>query len=409
MTEAIQRTEKENEYLLHEKEFWLGDSYLPSPFSSQDFRFCLEKSDWEAIKRHISSIMLYITNDCNSSCSICYRKSKIGDGSKEMSKEKIDEVLDKIGKNKRVTLIGGEPTVREDIFEIIKMVKKKGHSPEIFTNGLKLSDIKYVKKLKEAGVNRVYLSFDGFREEIYEKMRGDGSQIKAKLLALRNLEAFEINTVVSSVIAKDINEDQIEPLIEFCLDSIREGTSHIDGLLFYGLTNTGRCNLEGHQISAKELLKLMQKETEGQVTSDYLMETKKLALNISRIMNKLNLPLNFGTGGFIGIYEPGSIKPFVPFQKIKKLNKLIEGGKKLGFGLEVLKTKKLRRMLWKFLSGSGVIKSITAPGAIFLGAGGITSPSSHKPRMTGTVGLGQGPGNKIMVNSSGHDGSSEHT
>ncbi|MFP4116402.1 MAG: radical SAM protein [Candidatus Aenigmatarchaeota archaeon] len=393
----FQKEEIRSKNKLHRKVSRLDKYYLPSPFSSEDFRFYPKERDWKAIRNHVSSVLLYITNNCNSSCRICYQESKIGDRGGEMEKERIQKVLDRIGKNKRVTLIGGEPTVRDDLFEIIRMVKEKGHEPEIFTNGLKLSDIKYVKKLKEAGIERVYISLDGFEEEIYEKMRGDASQLKAKLLALRNLEAMEMSTVIASVIGKDINEDQIESLIEFGLDSIRESTDHIDGLLFYGLTDTGRCELREHETSTVELLKLLKEETNGQVVPEYLIETKKLALNISRLMNKLNMPLNFGSGGLIGLYEPGSIEPCFPLEKIIGLNDLLERGDIFRFGLESLKTGKIRKMLGNFISGSKIIDSISQ-GNLFLGIGGVNNPSSHTSRMTGTIGLEASPNDKIMVN-----------
>ena len=66
-----------------------------------------------------------------------------------------------------VNLFGGEPTVRDDMFEIIEIGRKHGVDTQITTNGLRLADEEYCRKLCEAGVG-LRLSFDGRTRDIYE-------------------------------------------------------------------------------------------------------------------------------------------------------------------------------------------------------------------------------------------------
>ena len=69
-----------------------------------------------------------------------------------------------------VQLFGGEPTVRDDLFEIIALARKYGLKPHVTTNGLRLADEEYCKKICEARVGMRF-AFDGFSPDIYEKLR----------------------------------------------------------------------------------------------------------------------------------------------------------------------------------------------------------------------------------------------
>jgi len=70
-----------------------------------------------------------------------------------------------------VQLTGGEPTMRDDLIDIVKMLKEEGvRHIQLNTEGIKFAEmyfndpasaINYARQLREAGVNTVYLSFDG--------------------------------------------------------------------------------------------------------------------------------------------------------------------------------------------------------------------------------------------------------
>jgi uncharacterized radical SAM superfamily Fe-S cluster-containing enzyme len=72
-----------------------------------------------------------------------------------------------------VMFAGGEPTVRNDIVEIVKMAHDLKFMILLATNGIRMSnDSGLVRNLKEAGLNIVYLQFDGLTDLPYEKLRG---------------------------------------------------------------------------------------------------------------------------------------------------------------------------------------------------------------------------------------------
>jgi uncharacterized radical SAM superfamily Fe-S cluster-containing enzyme len=75
---------------------------------------------------------------------------------------------------------GGEPTVRDDIVEIVKMAHNLKFMILLATNGIRMSnDPELVRNLKKVGLNIVYLQFDGLTDSPYEKLRN------AKLLRIK--------------------------------------------------------------------------------------------------------------------------------------------------------------------------------------------------------------------------------
>ena len=75
------------------------------------------------------------------------------------------------GSRPRIELFGGEPTVRDDLFDIIRMARQNGLPVSVVTNSVKLADEQYCKEMCDAKVDLI-LAFDGRDPEIYERMRG---------------------------------------------------------------------------------------------------------------------------------------------------------------------------------------------------------------------------------------------
>jgi uncharacterized radical SAM superfamily Fe-S cluster-containing enzyme len=118
-----------------------------------------------------------------------------------------------------IHLFGGEPTMREDLFEIIDMAHGKGLRVRLVTNGLRLANEEFCKRICDAGVP-VLLAFDGRDPEIYSRLRRSPSAYDKKLKALENLRKFSRrkNTIMCCV-ARKINDKHMRDLIDFCHES----------------------------------------------------------------------------------------------------------------------------------------------------------------------------------------------
>jgi len=140
-----------------------------------------------------------ITYDCQCKCVHCsagrhYRKDR-----KELTTEEAKKLIDdaqKLG----VTIIaftGGEPLLREDLFELIAHVDKKKAMPVMFTNGQFLTE-ENVEKLAEAGLYSLFLSVDSPDPEVHNELRGMPDLLETALAGLKRVKENGIFACFSS-------------------------------------------------------------------------------------------------------------------------------------------------------------------------------------------------------------------
>jgi len=276
-----------------------------------------DKMNEEAI-----TIALALTSKCNLSCPICMLKlpplSLLLSWWPDVS---LDEIVKlKKYKNKVIALSGGEPTLREDLPNIIKTVIKTGNIPLLCTNGIKMCNENYVKELKEAGLKIVNISFDGFRDNIYKVLRGKKLLYK-KLKALKNLRKYKMYVWLTAVIVKGVNEDQIPSIIKFA----SLGNDFIVGVTFSQLY-TGNLKIK-EKITSSDILKIIEKTTG--IKSEQFMEEKRFYFNIHKLLEFLNKNAQkiFPSLRENLIYlkvKGKKYEPLFPSSKLKEMNKVIE-------------------------------------------------------------------------------------
>ncbi|MEA3347169.1 MAG: radical SAM protein [Candidatus Auribacterota bacterium] len=161
-----------------------------------------------------------LTNRCNMNCPICITNvpSMGFEFEPDMEYFKlIFEGLSKLDPRPSIQLFGGEPTVREDLFDIIRLAKSYGLSVRVVTNGLKLADKKYCEKLMEEGVS-ILISFDGFNRKMYEMFRGMPEALDLKLKALENLARRKKGKVILMTVAsKEQDSGDLKKLFDYCV------------------------------------------------------------------------------------------------------------------------------------------------------------------------------------------------
>jgi MoaA/NifB/PqqE/SkfB family radical SAM enzyme len=101
-----------------------------------------------------------------------------------------------------IVITGGEPLLRQDIFDIIRYIRKKGIACHLCTNGALLNEIT-VNRLKDSGINTVSVSLDSDTAEIHNEMRGiDCFDTVVKGIRLLKGAAPEIKIGINYVITK---------------------------------------------------------------------------------------------------------------------------------------------------------------------------------------------------------------
>lgn len=150
-----------------------------------------------------SNIVVDLTHRCNMECANCYIPNR---DVPDLDKEKLFEFLSRLPSRTYIRLIGAEPTMREDLPEIISKVKATGHRPSVTTNGLKLAQPSYVKKLKDAGLRLLLHSMNGADDDEAYKELDNGKWATVKVRALDNIFAERLPINTGTIIARGVNE-----------------------------------------------------------------------------------------------------------------------------------------------------------------------------------------------------------
>ena len=143
-------------------------------------------------------VLLEVTQRCDLGCPVCFASA----GSTQQADPELETIrmwyerMLAAGGPFNIQLSGGEPCLRDDLPEIILLGKQMGYTYfQVNTNGLRLAeDLNYLIRLKEAGLNVVYLQFDGTTDEIYQTIRGR-KILEQKLRTIRNCKDAHVGVV----------------------------------------------------------------------------------------------------------------------------------------------------------------------------------------------------------------------
>lgn len=171
-------------------------------------------------------LRISLTDKCNLSCIYCDPQLAV---SKKLDKKEIlnfDELLRLIrifttGLGiKKIRFTGGEPMVRKDImkfFEALSPIKKEtGFEFALTTNGTLLEG--NIPRLKQAGLDRVNISLDSLRPEVFKYITGSDklSEVIKNIFALE--EAGFGNIKINTVVIRNVNDTEVRDFVHFFKD-----------------------------------------------------------------------------------------------------------------------------------------------------------------------------------------------
>ena len=213
------------------------------------------------------SVLLEVTNRCNLHCAVCFADSGRGE-TEEPSLEKIRWLLERaiaaVGPS-NLQLSGGEPTLRDDLPEIIEIARKVGYSfIQVNSNGLRLaSDKNYLGRLLSAGLSSVFLQFDGVDDEINRSLRGR-KLLGQKLNAIRNCGETGLGVVLVPTLVRGVNTDSVGAIVRQALQL----TPTVRGIHFQPISFFGRFpgkSDDEARFTLPELMRYLEEQTEGLV------------------------------------------------------------------------------------------------------------------------------------------------
>jgi len=219
-------------------------------------------------------VLLEITERCNQKCPYCFASS----GHKPAPDVPIGEIekwldhLRELGEERpfNIQLSGGEPTVRDDLPQIIALVKQKGFEyVQLNTNGRRLAMEKgYAQKLAEAGLCAVFLQFDGMNDEIYLKLRGE-RLLKIKQAAIQNCANARLPVALVPTIINGVNLDNIGEMIDYLLDNldVLKGI-HFQPVSFFGRYPEG--DIRQKRVTMFDIINEIDRQTAGKIPAEGL-------------------------------------------------------------------------------------------------------------------------------------------
>lgn len=213
--------------------------------------------------------LLELTNRCNLACPVCFASAGQA-APHDLPLDEIARQYDHLmahGGPYNIQLSGGEPTMRDDLAEIITLGREKGFSFfQLNTNGIRLAEeAGYAEHLAAAGLSTVFLQFDGLDDAIYRVLRG--RPLKAlKLAAIDNCRRAGLPVVLVPTLAKGVNDQALGEILDFALAH----APYVRGVHIQPMTFLGRNSMDPNaaRLTIPAVLRLIEAQTGGRMKAD---------------------------------------------------------------------------------------------------------------------------------------------
>ncbi len=147
-------------------------------------------------------LMFGITYDCQLKCPHCCVGNYENEPPRQLSTDEVKNVLDQANKAFVINFFGGEPTMREDLMELIKYASERAIYVFCDTNGVKITK-DYAQQLKDNGLEILYVSVDSPHPEEHDQLRGMKGLFEIAIQAIKNAIEVGLKSELSTYITKE--------------------------------------------------------------------------------------------------------------------------------------------------------------------------------------------------------------
>jgi len=191
-----------------------------------------------------------VTYRCNSRCIMCNTWQFPSDKSREIRPEDL-KTLPPLN---RVNVTGGEPFLRDDLGEILDVIRKKAKRVVISTNGFATKKIlEIIKDRRDVGIR---ISFDGIGDT-HDRIRGVAKAHRRALDSLKGLKKLGINDLGIAVTISDRNAHDLVPLYRLaCEHDVELATAVLHNAYYFHKEN----NVINDKARVKEEIRNLMRE-----------------------------------------------------------------------------------------------------------------------------------------------------
>ncbi|MBD3203498.1 radical SAM protein [Candidatus Woesearchaeota archaeon] len=238
---------------------------------------------------------LFLGYECNNNCLFCYvadRKKKQPEKTASQAKKDLDKAREK--GSDQLHFVGGEPTIRDDILDLVSYAKKLGYKKiSVTTNGRMFCYENFTKKMISAGLNNVIISVHGPNSKIHDELtqsKGSFDQIMKGIDNLKGTGVFlEANVCITKINYKFLPE--IAKLL------INHGFNSCEFMMVHPRGNAGK-NYDAIVPQMSEIV-------------DYLHEAIRLSIGI-----KTEILARYVPFCFLGKYKKYTTELFESFENL---------------------------------------------------------------------------------------------
>ncbi len=191
---------------------------------------------------------LAITYRCNNDCHHCYNARARSYPELDTPQWKI--ILDTIWDLgiPHVVFTGGEPTLRNDLPELVAYAEQKGLVTGLNTNGRRLADRKFVSSLVDAGLDHVQVTLESHIPEIHDQMVNSRGAWQQTVNGIREVLKQRVYLMTNTTMLKTNYRSMAETL-DF-LAELGVPTIGLNSLIYSGKGKDSQAGLRESQLPA---------------------------------------------------------------------------------------------------------------------------------------------------------------
>lgn len=159
-------------------------------------------------KQKIHKTVIFTGYRCNSRCVFCVHLDK-----RNITERTTEKIIVEIIKAKQrganlIEFVGGEVTIRSDVFKIINKVQALGMKSSLATNGRMMAYDDFAKKIAEAGLCEIIFSIHGHNSDTHEKLTSVPGSFEQVIQGYNNAKKYKIPRI-------SINHTIVKPNYKF--------------------------------------------------------------------------------------------------------------------------------------------------------------------------------------------------
>lgn len=216
------------------------------------------------------TIILEVTGRCDMGCPVCYAAA--GPEGMDPTTSQVESWYlraQQAGAGANIQLSGGEPTLRDDLPELVALGRRLGwRFIQINTNGLRLAlEQGYAEILKEAGAGSIFLQFDGVDDEVYRALRGRPLW-EEKQAAVEACGRAALGVVLVPTLVPGLNTHAVGTILEAALrwfPTVRG--VHFQPISYFGRHPGPPAGYD--RLTLPKLMRLMEQQSRGLFRADH--------------------------------------------------------------------------------------------------------------------------------------------